>query len=97
MESKFPKQFQNAFNGMERNGNPWNINKDRLEWAKEDESLEVKTVTENPARLLGIEESKGNIKIGKDADIVILDEDYSVWTTIVRGRIVYRKDKGHEG
>lgn len=56
----------------------------------------IKTVTENPARLLGIEESKGNIGIGKDADIVILDKDYSVWTTIVRGRIVYRKDKTHE-
>lgn len=48
MESKFPNQLQNAFNGMERNGNPWNINKDRLEWAKEDESLVVKTVEQNP-------------------------------------------------
>jgi Fe-S oxidoreductase len=48
MESKFPKQLQNAYNGMERNGNPWNINKDRLDWVKEDESLEVKTVDENP-------------------------------------------------
>jgi len=48
MESQFPKQLQNAYNGMERNGNPWNINKDRLEWVKEDESLEVKTVEQNP-------------------------------------------------
>lgn len=48
MESQFPKELQNAYNGMERNGNPWNINKDRLEWVKEDESLEVKTVEQNP-------------------------------------------------
>jgi Fe-S oxidoreductase len=48
MESKFPKQLETAFNGMERNGNPWNINKDRLEWVKEDESLQVKTVEQNP-------------------------------------------------
>ncbi len=48
MESKFPKELQTAFNGMERNGNPWNINKDRLEWVKEDESLVVKTVDQNP-------------------------------------------------
>lgn len=48
MESQFPKQLQTAFNGMERNGNPWNINKDRLEWVKEDDSLIVKTVDDNP-------------------------------------------------
>lgn len=47
-ESKFPKELQTAFNGMERNGNPWNINEDRLKWAKEDDSIEVKTVEENP-------------------------------------------------
>jgi Fe-S oxidoreductase len=48
MESQFPKELQNAFNGIERNQNPWNINDDRLKWAKEDETLEVKTVEENP-------------------------------------------------
>jgi len=47
-ESRFPKELQTAFNGMERNGNPWNINEDRLNWAKEDASLTVKTVEENP-------------------------------------------------
>lgn len=52
----------------------------------------IKTVTENPARLLGIEKNKGSIKIDKDADIVILDDDFSIWATIVGGRIVYRKD-----
>jgi N-acetylglucosamine-6-phosphate deacetylase len=57
----------------------------------------IKTVTENPARLLGIERNKGSIKIGKDADIVVLDDDFSVWATIVGGKIVYRKDKTHEG
>jgi Fe-S oxidoreductase len=48
MEAKFPNQLQNAFNGMERNSNPWNMNKDRLEWVKEDPSLNVKTVENNP-------------------------------------------------
>ncbi|NOX89612.1 MAG: (Fe-S)-binding protein [Calditrichaeota bacterium] len=48
MESEFPKQLQNAFVGMERNGNPWNMNKDRLEWAQQDEELKVPTVKENP-------------------------------------------------
>ena len=48
MEAKFPLQLQNAFNGMERNGNPWNMNKDRMEWVKEDPALVVKTVDDNP-------------------------------------------------
>ncbi len=48
MESDFPKQLQGAFNGMERNSNPWNMNEDRLIWAKEEAALNVKTVEENP-------------------------------------------------
>ncbi len=48
MESDFPKQLQGAFNGMERNQNPWNINEDRLKWVKDDPEISVKTVDENP-------------------------------------------------
>jgi Fe-S oxidoreductase len=48
MEAKFPAQLENAFNGMERNGNPWNMNKDRLDWAREDPELQVRTTEENP-------------------------------------------------
>lgn len=51
----------------------------------------IKTVTENPAKLLGMENRKGTITVGKDADLVILDRDYSVWSTIVAGRIVFQK------
>ncbi len=50
----------------------------------------IKTVTENPAKLLGMEDKKGTIAKGKDADLVILNDDYSVRTTIVNGRIVYK-------
>jgi len=51
----------------------------------------VRTVTENPARLLCIEDRKGSIAVGKDADLVLLDDDLSVRTTIVGGRIVFGK------
>jgi len=51
----------------------------------------IKTVTENPAKLLGIEGRKGTIATGKDADLVLLDDDLSVHATIVGGRIVFRK------
>jgi Fe-S oxidoreductase len=48
MTAKFPHKLQTAFNGMERNGNPWNLNKDRLGWIKADPRLVVKTVEQNP-------------------------------------------------
>jgi len=44
-----------------------------------------------PAMVLGIDDKKGTLAEGKDADLVILDEDYSAWKTIVNGKIVYEK------
>lgn len=47
MENNFPKQLENAFKGMERNANPWNVSQtDRLKWA---EGLDVPTIEQNPA------------------------------------------------
>jgi N-acetylglucosamine-6-phosphate deacetylase len=51
----------------------------------------VKTATENPAKVLCVNDRKGTIEVGKDADLVVLDHDYSVWATIVGGRVVFRK------
>ena len=51
----------------------------------------VKAVTENPAKVLGIQNRKGKIELGKDADLAILDEDWSVWSTIVGGKVVFHK------
>ena len=46
MESKFPKQLETAFKGMERNANPWNVSQaDRMKWA---EGLNVPTIEKNP-------------------------------------------------
>lgn len=45
MEGEFPNELQNAFNGMERQANPWQIGESRLSWA---EGMEVPTITENP-------------------------------------------------
>lgn len=49
----------------------------------------VHAATRNPARLLGLASRKGSIEPGKDADLVILEPDGSVWATIVGGQIVY--------
>ena len=45
MENNFPKQWENAFKGMERNTNPWNVSQaDRMKWA---EGLDVPTIEQN--------------------------------------------------
>lgn len=43
----------------------------------------------NPATTLGIADKKGSLAIGKDADIVILDEEFNVKRTIIGGNIKY--------
>ncbi|MFL2651213.1 MAG: (Fe-S)-binding protein [Anaerolineales bacterium] len=42
---EFPNSLQNAFNGMERQGNPWQANEDRMAWCA---GLNVPTVEDNP-------------------------------------------------
>ena len=55
-------------------------------------STAIRTVTENPARVLGLGQTKGRIAPGYDADLVILEKDLSVRTTLVAGRVVYQRD-----
>ena len=45
----------------------------------------INSCTINPATCLGIDDRKGSIMVGKDADIVVLDTDYSVIQTYCRG------------
>ena len=44
----------------------------------------------NPAKLIHIDDTKGSIKIGKDADLVIFDEEFNVELTIAEGKVIYR-------
>jgi len=47
-------------------------------------------MTETPARELGIEDRKGSIAVGKDADIVIFDENINIKQTIIKGNVVFK-------
>lgn len=49
----------------------------------------VRMATLNPARVLGLEHSKGILAVGKDADIVVLDEHFNVEMTLIEGEIKY--------
>ena len=51
----------------------------------------LKTVTINPARLLGIDDRFGSIQIGKMADLAVIDGDFNVYLTMVNGRVVFKK------
>ena len=50
----------------------------------------------NPARLIGMDEKKGSIQIGKDADLVVFDEQLQVQLTILEGRVIYSAQQGSE-
>jgi N-acetylglucosamine-6-phosphate deacetylase len=43
----------------------------------------------NAARAIGVSSQKGSLEVGKDADLVLLDESFNVHSTIVRGEIVF--------
>ena len=45
----------------------------------------------NPAKALKVDNKKGSIKIGKDADFAVIDKDLNVYMTVVKGNIVYNK------
>ncbi len=45
-------------------------------------------LTENPAKLIGVFDEKGSIADGKDADLVVLDEENNVYDTFVGGKQV---------
>jgi len=49
-------------------------------------------LTVNPARLLKVEGSKGQIAEGFDADFLILDQNYQLLMTVCRGIICYRRE-----
>ncbi|MGM0829597.1 MAG: N-acetylglucosamine-6-phosphate deacetylase [Bacillota bacterium] len=57
----------------------------------------IKMTAENPAKQLNVFDRKGSLAPRKDADIVILDENKDVYTTICKGKIAYiREDDTHE-
>jgi N-acetylglucosamine-6-phosphate deacetylase len=48
----------------------------------------INSASKNPAKLLGL--NKGEIAPGKDADIIVLDNNNSVLLTVVNGKVVHR-------
>lgn len=49
----------------------------------------IRMLSVNPARVMGVDGHKGSIEVGKDADLIIFDEEVNVSLTMVNGRVVY--------
>ncbi|MFW6082606.1 MAG: N-acetylglucosamine-6-phosphate deacetylase [Chloroflexota bacterium] len=52
----------------------------------------VRMATLTPAAIVGVDDHKGSLEPGKDADIVVMDKDASVRLTMARGRVVYQEE-----
>ncbi|MCE5347665.1 MAG: N-acetylglucosamine-6-phosphate deacetylase [Bacteroidales bacterium] len=51
------------------------------------EAVRMATVT--PATIMGVDDKKGSLVPGKDADIVIFDQNINIKKTIIKGKVVY--------
>jgi N-acetylglucosamine-6-phosphate deacetylase len=51
----------------------------------------IKMATLTPARSIGVANRKGSLEPGKEADVVMLDEDLDVVLTMVGGEVVWRR------
>ena len=51
----------------------------------------IKLASINPAKSIGIDNKKGSIEIGKDADIAIFDKNINCHMTINCGKVIYKK------
>jgi len=52
----------------------------------------IKMTSINPAKQLHISHRKGSIAVGKDADLVVLNNDYDVQMTFCRGVLAYQQE-----
>jgi N-acetylglucosamine-6-phosphate deacetylase len=53
----------------------------------------IRMISKNPATIMGVDDKKGAIVAGKDADVVIFDENINVALTMVNGKVVYDPSK----
>jgi N-acetylglucosamine-6-phosphate deacetylase len=51
----------------------------------------IRMISETPARIMNIQDKKGTLAHGKDADIVIFNAQIEVQQTFVMGKSIYQK------
>jgi N-acetylglucosamine-6-phosphate deacetylase len=53
----------------------------------------LKVAALNPAKLIGVADRKGSLEAGKDADLVIIDDEVNMYLTMVQGRVAHRAEQ----
>lgn len=48
----------------------------------------IKAASVNPARAIGLEQTRGNLNVGSVADVIVLDESLNLRTVVVRGKVL---------
>ena len=54
-------------------------------------AIAIRMASLNPARVIGVDDRKGSIEPGKDADIAIFNDDFTTWRTLIEGRWLEKK------
>lgn len=57
----------------------------------------VQMAAKTPAVIMGVADRKGSLAPGKDADIIIFDDDIRIQMTMVQGRVIYSKAQAEGG
>ncbi|MCD4710566.1 MAG: N-acetylglucosamine-6-phosphate deacetylase [Bacteroidales bacterium] len=61
---------------------------DQMDLSMKD-ALQMATLT--PARIIGVNNQKGSLEKGKDADVLIMDKDINIHKTIIQGKTEYTR------
>ena len=51
----------------------------------------IRMISMTPAKIIGVSDKKGSLVAGKDADVVIFNDDIEIDTTLIKGKVVYQK------
>ncbi len=49
----------------------------------------VRMASLTPARIIGLDDHKGSLQVGKDADIAIFEDNFTAWRTLIGGKWAY--------
>jgi N-acetylglucosamine-6-phosphate deacetylase len=67
-----------------------------IEWTRVNTNQAINMASLIPAHVLGLDDEIGSIQIGKLANLVVLDRDFNVVDTVIRGKSVLRKESSDE-
>lgn len=56
----------------------------------------MRMASQIPARVAGLEKTKGSLAPGKHAELIVVSSDWSVLWTLIEGRVVHAPDRCHD-